>query len=235
MKDRGRDRGFTLIELMIVIAIIAVIAAIAIPGMLSSTRAANERNAATSLKTLVSAEADFRSNDRDCNKVKDFWTGDVAGLYGMTSAVLVGNTDAPIKLIDLAVAGADSAPLASGAAGNEYCPVSQFTVQSPKSGHWYYAMANDAPAGGSAYAVDTGGTPVMGAVHNQGKFAFLTYPDVWRSGGKKVFMINETSAMFSREISTSIKSSNLSPPTAPLSAWRDWPTDGTLKSYWSAN
>src|SRR6187455_327077 len=76
-------RGFTLIELMIVIAIIAIIAAIAIPGLLSSQRASNERNASTSLKTLSSAEADFRSNDRDWNHVNDFWTANVAGLYTM--------------------------------------------------------------------------------------------------------------------------------------------------------
>ncbi|HUR39322.1 MAG TPA: prepilin-type N-terminal cleavage/methylation domain-containing protein, partial [Planctomycetota bacterium] len=52
---RKSNKGFTLIELMIVIAIIAIIAAIAIPGLLSSQRASNERNASTSLKTLTSA------------------------------------------------------------------------------------------------------------------------------------------------------------------------------------
>jgi prepilin-type N-terminal cleavage/methylation domain-containing protein len=62
---RKNKDGFTLIELMIVIAIIAIIAAIAIPGLLSSQRASNERNASASLKTIASAEADFRGNDRD--------------------------------------------------------------------------------------------------------------------------------------------------------------------------
>src|SRR5689334_14073176 len=105
-------RGFTLIELMIVIAIIAIIAAIAIPGLLSSQRASNERNASTSLKTLTSAEADFRANARDWNHVNAFWTADVKGLYTMTTAAVTGKsngtTDPLIKLIELSVASADA-------------------------------------------------------------------------------------------------------------------------------
>jgi type IV pilus assembly protein PilA len=47
------NKAFTLIELMIVIAIIAIIAAIAIPNLLESRITANEANAATSLKSGV--------------------------------------------------------------------------------------------------------------------------------------------------------------------------------------
>jgi prepilin-type N-terminal cleavage/methylation domain-containing protein len=48
--------GFTLIELMIVVAIIAIIAAIAIPSLLESKKAANEASAISSLRTIGSAE-----------------------------------------------------------------------------------------------------------------------------------------------------------------------------------
>src|SRR5499426_4212981 len=81
--EQNMKKGFTLIELMIVIAIIAVIAAIAIPGLLAAQRSSNERNASTSLKTVTTAESDFRSNDRDGNRVNDFWTADVWALYGL--------------------------------------------------------------------------------------------------------------------------------------------------------
>src|SRR5438034_2346623 len=91
---RKGKKGFTLIELMIVIAIIAIIAAIAIPGLLAAQRAANERSAATSLKTLSTAEADFRANDRDWNHVNDFWTFNVCGLYSMTSAAVASSAGA---------------------------------------------------------------------------------------------------------------------------------------------
>src|SRR5690242_11411215 len=132
---KGKKGGFTLIELMIVIAIIAIIAAIAIPGLLSSQRASNERNASTSLKTLTSAEADFRANDRDWNHVNDFWTGDVKGLYTMTSAAVLGNTnsttDPAIKLIELSVASADADGALVGA-GGENCALSVFAIPSAK-------------------------------------------------------------------------------------------------------
>ena len=52
---------------------------------------------------MASAEADFRANDRDGNRIQDFWTGDVAQLYGMRS---VGSTEM-IKLIEISLAGAN--------------------------------------------------------------------------------------------------------------------------------
>ena len=54
MKSMRREQGFTLIELMIVVAIIAIIAAIAIPSLLNARKAGNEASAISSLARACS-------------------------------------------------------------------------------------------------------------------------------------------------------------------------------------
>jgi len=67
-------QGFTLIELMIVIAIIAIIAAIAIPNLIEARKGSNEAAAIGALRTISTAQSLYREGDRDGNGVLDYAT-----------------------------------------------------------------------------------------------------------------------------------------------------------------
>jgi len=61
----GKEEGFSLIELLIVVAIILIISAIAIPNLVRAKIAANQSSAAASLRALDSAATNYSSTYQD--------------------------------------------------------------------------------------------------------------------------------------------------------------------------
>ncbi|MBI2900011.1 MAG: DUF2950 family protein [Planctomycetes bacterium] len=184
--------------------------------------AANERNAAGSLKTVATAQADFRSNDRDNNRVQDFWTGDVAGLYCIDNSSVGG--DSMIKLIEVSVALADYAPWTGGLTvmdvNNYSNPISKFGKRAPKAGYWFMAMKEDkqvtANGGNGDYRQHTGGAKE--AVYNTSRFGVCAFPADYGKGGTRTFIINEGNTMFWKDTGGK-----------PVEAW---PTDEELARDW---
>jgi prepilin-type N-terminal cleavage/methylation domain-containing protein len=83
MTRRTHRAGFTLIELMIVVAIIAIIAAIAIPRLMSARLSANEAAAISTLRSVATAQAQIQSSgaiDTDADGAGEYaYFGELSG------------------------------------------------------------------------------------------------------------------------------------------------------------
>lgn len=138
-------------------------------------RESRERYAATCLRAIASAEFEFRQNDRDENGFRDFWTGDVSGLYHHG------------KLLERPIAWVDAKPL--------------FPVAPQPARQWGYLViamdrtdSSDPP---SEYRLIT--DPASGRVHHPSKFGFCAYPLEYGVDGMLTLIIDESTHVFSSD------------------------------------
>jgi type IV pilus assembly protein PilA len=139
-----KQKGFSLIELLIVVAIILIIAAIAIPNLIKSRMAANQASAAASVRTLVTTEIQYSSNNGGAYT-------DLAGLLSaglIDSSLASGTKSGYIFSADAGVATGDvlitAYPQTIGTTGTDsYCANTAGAVYKD-------------PTGAQATAIDTG-------------------------------------------------------------------------------
>jgi type IV pilus assembly protein PilA len=128
MKNRKRNqKGFSLIELLVVVAIILIIAAIAIPNLLQARVIANEASAVASLRTINTAMITYNSSYPTVG-------------FAPTLTALGGTNCAPPDetsacLIDTLLAAGTKSGYTFNATGNANVPADQyFATGVPNSG-----------------------------------------------------------------------------------------------------
>ena len=115
-----KQKGFSLIELLIVVAIILIIAAIAIPNLLRARIAANESSAVASIRTLNTAQISYNSAYPT--------VGFAAGLSNLTGSCTGGTipTSTSACLIDSQLASGSKSGYTFGMTGSGGPPASTY-------------------------------------------------------------------------------------------------------------
>jgi prepilin-type N-terminal cleavage/methylation domain-containing protein len=194
MRTFKKNSGFTLIELMIVVAIIAIIASVAIPRLMAARLSANESAAISTLRSLTSAQAQVQSSgaiDTD---------GDGSGEYGCFGE-LSGLQPCRISAAGVAAAGAAGTdelnPSVLSAAFGTLAATAPVVT---RSGYHFQIHLPDGatPVGAVAEDVLIGGFTATFPDPNNGEVLWSAYawPVQVNQTGNRVFFVNQSGDIY---------------------------------------
>jgi prepilin-type N-terminal cleavage/methylation domain-containing protein len=186
------SKGFTLIELMIVIAIIAIIASIAIPNLLAARLSANETAAIATLRNIVSSQSEVQSQgaiDCDVDGIGEHgWFAELAASHNLRDAT--GPVGGPIL----------NPPVLSGSLATV---VGSFVN---KSGY-LYEMCLPGAAGAALMEAAAGGSPGgENADLCETTWVAYAWPMGFANTGNRAFVVNQTGDV--------LQTNNLAAPVA---------------------
>ena len=179
-----KQSGFTLIELMIVIAIIVIIAAIAIPNLLAARLAANETAAIATLRNIVASRAQFQQGGK-LDEDND-GTGEYGGFLELSGEAVAN--------------GSRIAALVPPVLSTSFQSVSAGMVS--RSGYFFRMVLPDAAADGSGLVptADTefaaGGTDPDLAETTWCRYA---WPVNYNQSGNRTFFVNQAGDVLQTE------------------------------------